>query len=872
MNSKKAITLLVLATLVMSMLPVVSINAAITAPEVWTIAGGVPAAQVADGVESYYGDTLAAVGEGVSPGQNIQVYWDLIQTWDGEAGLLNTSKGLKDGTFEIWFEIPEAINGDHYIWIKDVSTGETVMAETAEVADPGAVMVGASIELDPDAGLATDEVTITGYGYSSEEDIDPATVLISDTTLGVTLNVQLDLSPTTPETNELGTWVASFDVPDYGYDVYEIVADDAAGITNAVPAEFTIGASITLDVEEGPTGTVVEAEGRGFDDAGVDIAAIQLVTTPGHVLVAACTETDADDLAINGAGEFTVSFVIPSWGAGGQVDVDDYEIHIIDAGTGEEAFADFEVTGLPSIESSPDFGIQGETVTVSGVNFTAISGEEVEVFMREIGGANPESLGTTDLDNDGTFEDSFIVPGIDSDTYELYVESADWNVDNEVEAAAGDANFKVGLMIAIMTPSSGPSGADVHITANGFDGPNYDLNFSDIVIFENEAIGGASISNDFFIPTMEPGVYTVSLHDDGSDIFIETEFEVTEKTYVTTTPAVAPVTYNVTIEGWYFPADLESDLEFILYNDTNEWVLDPQVMYDADDNDATPLTQEDAMVIDDDGYFIAYFDVPTEDEISIGTYTLNVTSEDDNVWAQYTFAVVEKTVDIEPRKSTFAIGDTVAFDVVSSFVQDLSFIEIYDPAGDLYWKTEGFADADWVQVGTVQRFPYFSQIASGNTMMLLDDAPLGEWSWIWYENPADGDDQLDNGTFTVVAAEADVIGDQVADLNNQITDLATQLEGVTADFDDVKSDIADVAAIAEQAVTAAQQAAEAVQTVAQTANTAGQAAEAAAEAATAAKDAANGLTTLVYGAIGAALVAALAAIVSLMQISKKIAG
>ena len=35
---------------------------------------------------------------------------------------------------------------------------------------------------------------------------------------------------------------------------------------------------------------------------------------------------------------------------------------------------------------------------------------------------------------------------------------------------------------------------------------------------------------------------------------------------------------------------------------------------------------------------------------------------------------------------------------------------------------------------------------------------------------------------------------------------------------------------------------------------------------------ASGLTTLVYGAIGASLIAALAAIVSLMQISKRIAG
>ena len=55
--------------------------------------------------------------------------------------------------------------------------------------------------------------------------------------------------------------------------------------------------------------------------------------------------------------------------------------------------------------------------------------------------------------------------------------------------------------------------------------------------------------------------------------------------------------------------------------------------------------------------------------------------------------------------------------------------------------------------------------------------------------------------------------------------------------------------------------------------------KAAADAATDVKDAVettqrqtSGLTTLVYGAIGASLIAALAAIVSLMQISRRIAG
>jgi methyl-accepting chemotaxis protein len=166
--------------------------------------------------------------------------------------------------------------------------------------------------------------------------------------------------------------------------------------------------------------------------------------------------------------------------------------------------------------------------------------------------------------------------------------------------------------------------------------------------------------------------------------------------------------------------------------------------------------------------------------------------------------------------------------------------------------------------------PVAEQVDNNNPMVLLDDAPLGEWSYEWYED--NGDDLIAEGTFMVEDSNEAVVNAKIDDLNNQLTTLQDSVSDVTAEFDDVRSDISDVAAIAEQAVSAANTAAEAIQTVAQTANTASQAAENAADAANAAKDAASGLTTLVYGAIGASLVAALAAIVSLMQISRRIAG
>jgi len=126
--------------------------------------------------------------------------------------------------------------------------------------------------------------------------------------------------------------------------------------------------------------------------------------------------------------------------------------------------------------------------------------------------------------------------------------------------------------------------------------------------------------------------------------------------------------------------------------------------------------------------------------------------------------------------------------------------------------------------------------------------------------------------------------------NKTLTEILAQLKSV--DFAALKTQVAGAqttAAAAQTAAQAAQTTAAAAQTAANaaktsadaaktSADTAGSKADAAKTAADAAKTAAdnaassaNGLTTLVYGAIGASLVAALAAIVALMQISRKIA-
>ena len=119
MNSKKAITLLVLATLLLSMVPVAFAAVGITDVEDddgIAITGG------------DYGDTVVVLGNGVSAVTTVELYWDdTTIAWNGEKGKVNDTIVDNDGTFEVWFDVPESTAGDHYIWAKSGSDTDSAV-------------------------------------------------------------------------------------------------------------------------------------------------------------------------------------------------------------------------------------------------------------------------------------------------------------------------------------------------------------------------------------------------------------------------------------------------------------------------------------------------------------------------------------------------------------------------------------------------------------------------------------------------------------------------------------------------------------------------------------------------------------------------
>jgi uncharacterized protein YoxC len=730
------------------------------------------------------------------------------------------------------------------------------------------------IDFDPSSGLNGDEVEVSGYGFDDDTEIADLVWAYGD----VYLEQNLTLSPTTPDTDDVGSWTATFDVPDLDPHGDYTVRAWQDGWMLWVDEIFTIGASIDTNIDEGPTGVEIELSGRGFPiGLLVDTGAI---TYDGVV----CYVTDDDTTA--GVGEFDVEIILPSVGDTGEFDL------TVNLG-GTIVSSDFETTGEADIEIDPEFGVQGAAVAIEGVNFTQSSEEVVlelwegvppATYVQDIG----DPLDTTVV---GEFEGTFTVPARTSGLYTIRATQDDYNI-------MAQTSFRIGMMIILPTPRSGPCGTEVTLSGTGFtEFEEWNATLGDLLVAEGTVDAGSNLEMGagliptFFIPTLDPGTYDLTVLDIDTEIEVHSEFTVTDRTYIETNPVVSPNEWNVSITGYYYAQEEGWDIDFVLYNVTEDGEIDHEWDIDVRQDGSTDV--ETTIHEDDDyGMFEAWWIVPEKDDISLGEYILNATDDVNDLWAQYTFEIVPKTVDIDPRKPTFANGETVAFNIMVSFPFDNSYIEIYDPTGELYWQTDLFSPDEWIEVGLINVVPFYQQVAGGNPMTLMD-APLGTWSWTWFD---DEDEEVDSGTFTVTEAPEDVLAGRIDELGDTLSGLTDDFVGLADDVNSLSGDLSglsgdlstlagsvsslagDVASLAGDVSAAIQAAntasgkvddlAETVADIAEVASNAATAAQNAAQAATAAQTAAenagqqtSGLTTLVYGAIGAALVAALAAIV-----------
>jgi len=840
------LSIIVLAILTLSfIMPFVAVSAAIGTPTV-------------DDTAVQVDDIITVSGDpwNVTSGATVEVYWDVVE--GASAWLLNTTTGNSDGSYDVQITVPETPTGNHYVWVKDTGTGSTAGSE--------AVVVSPDLTVDPTAGLPADSVTLSGTGFDAEAQINATFYFWNDTKVD-----NLWLPDDDVETDEYGSFTDTVTIPNVAYNTsyYIEVAD---GTTNDTIV-FRVGAAIELDIDEGPEGSVVQVSGRGFTtDVQINETNIEWDDVAGM-------QIDGDSFTANDDGEFTADLLVPTWGEG------EYEINITDGNFW--ANASFTIDGVAVIDVDPTYGSPGAIIVVDGYNFTQIAGIEVTLDL------NGTALGTVDTDANGEFTTTFTVPAVG---FEQYIVNATTPF---MHTNATDG-FKVGIIAIIISPTSGPSGTEVTLTGVGFDEGDYNATLGDEAVVTNGGVSGdETLSDTFFVPTMDPGAYTLLVEDDvGNEL--STTYTVTATTSLAVSPVDAAVGYNVTFTGENYSFENETTLTWYVYNST--WSEDISASVNYSD------VQADIMV-SGDGNFTGVWTIPVS--LLLGnSYTINATDANDLV-AETSITIVEEEVEIGPNMLSYSLGDTVTFAIRATFTKVGSVLEIEDPDGELYFMS---TYNTWTEVDPWQvvQIRYQVDDASGYPYIIPSDASIGTWTWTLYEDATDDSEVIATGTIEVLPTTAAQVDARLTDVEGSIADLADDIAGVTTDLEDdidaLSSEIGDVASDVDglkdeivgdladdiAAATAAANAAgdavddlegslgdleDSVGDIADTADSAKTAADAAADAASdaataaeSASDAASGLTTLVYGAIGASLIAALAAIVSLMQISRRIAG
>jgi archaellum component FlaC len=693
--------------------------------------------------------TIVTVTGNASFGGKVELFWDNLA---GEA--MNSTFAAGNGQFKVQFVVPAAVNGEHFVIVRDAS---------GDIASTP-LNVTAKISLSPNSGIPGDIITVTGTGFAADE----AYTL----TFGST-----DVTPSgTPKSNSVGSFTATFTIPDStAYGNYTVTATQA-GPTPDVSDDATlrVGASIALTPNKGPVGTVVTVNGRGFralDGTEIDIT------------MAANTSTlvTLNDITLS-SGTFTGQFIVPEIATG----INDFHVVTANDGVTDSATANFNVTGVSGIIITPTSARPGETVTIEGGNFTAISGTEVKINFGEIIGAATFVTNST-----GGFKGSFNVPMLPTDTYDVVAED-----ENGLYATL--ANYQVAITMISVSPGTGPSGSIVTVTGYGFNANvPFNVTFASLLVktgTSTTATGAIPTSTTFRVPTISATTYSVTVTDD-TGLTATVEFTVNATSQIVVAPTSAPKNAPITVTVTNFGS--QTGLRFYISN--SSWRQEITGLVTPSSGWSSIATNGTNSAGQPLGFFIGTFKIDSTN-IALGTYTISVNNTQisgssplaaNNLYATAVFTLGSPEFIVSTRASSYSQGDTISFKVQSSYGGNVN-ITILDPEG-----IPGFAYVT-LSANPVNGY-YVSVYSAGydaSGFKLPSDAPLGTWTW----NATNAANLVSRGEFTVtpsISSTVTDISDKVTEINDNILTIKTEtgtikttLEGINAKLVAIEGKIA----------------------------------------------------------------------------------
>jgi hypothetical protein len=318
-------------------------------------------------------------------------------------------------------------------------------------AAPAQAQCGIFIELSPEYGLPGTNVTVSGHGFA-------AGVLVDIYYDGTTEDDRID----TLTTGGNGDFTIVITIPEGCQGHHEV---SARGKYASADTYFTVDPGLLITPENGPVGTTVAVEGKGFakNEDGIELL---------YYYLNGDYKTVESNIIANPKGSWQTSFQVPLSTRGKhKIDADGAETKLY-----QVKDATFTVTAQISLDESS--GFVGDPVTMTGSRFAAHE-KGIQVLF-------DGQVVVTDIkaDSEGEWEASFEVPEMPTGGHGVTAQGEQTSKED-----VGYLSFEIKPNI-VLSPTAGHVGTNLTVTGYGFTG---DKDVS--IMYDNSQ--GATATTDY---------------------------------------------------------------------------------------------------------------------------------------------------------------------------------------------------------------------------------------------------------------------------------------------------------------------------------------------------------------------------------------
>ncbi|MDD5288052.1 MAG: hypothetical protein PHY28_02930 [Dehalococcoidales bacterium] len=394
------------------------------------------------------GDQVIVSGNGFAASTTITIYFDGIAQTPASA-VYSDAYGQ---FYSAVITVPQSYGGVH----------------TITAGDYGGLSAGASYSITPkmtlsaNTGAVGSSITVSGAGFAANSAMSFA---MDSTAISVSIL-----------TDAYGRFSdVALVVPEVSGGTHTLTAQDASG--NALTADFSVSAVMTIGPTTGSVDTNVAVTGKGFlanSNITITFDGASVTTVPASIT------SDAD-------GGFVTNFKVPAGAAGNHT--------IIASDTTNTISANFTSSPAPA-NISPDSGPVGTSITATGSGFKANS--KITITYNNV------QAGTATTNAKGSFTATFAVPTSSMGAHDLVI-TDQTNTQKSSFSITPDAKID---------PASGSVGSNIAVNGTGFgSSKSVTVKYDADQIASSSTDANGTFTATFKAPVSKGGIHVITVTD-----------------------------------------------------------------------------------------------------------------------------------------------------------------------------------------------------------------------------------------------------------------------------------------------------------------------------------------------------------------------